>query len=139
MSLIDMTNVQAQQFTPLAPGKYRCAIVDSKVEPIKSGQGKKLSVCFSVLDEPNAGRKIFSNFNFDNPSEKAKEIALAQLKNLSNSIGLGDKIESAEDLLGKTVIVNVGQKQDHEGVPRAYAKYFEEAGSVQKDSDFIPF
>ena len=105
---IDLSNVEVsapgngekREFKALPAGEYIVRAVSSEVKATKAGTGQYLKVRFDVVDGDHAGRVLFTNFNIQNPSEKAQEIGRQQLKQLAVAVGLPNPnaIERSEDL-----------------------------------------
>ncbi len=83
-------------FDPLPKGWYNTIITDEELRPTKSNNGSFLKVEFTVADGQYQGRKLYTNLNVNNPSQKAVEIALQNLSAICHCVGivvLGDSSE----------------------------------------------
>lgn len=85
---------------PAPAGWYMLRVVDSEIRETKAGTGQYVSYEFEIVDLP--GKKHWENYNFDNPSEVAQRIALAQLKCLAMACGkAGGTLSDFSQLHGK--------------------------------------
>ena len=109
LNMIDDKNVAPVQgdFDPLPPGKYLSAVTESEMRATKSG-GEMLT-CVETIQEGNyKGRKIWTNFNVVNASEKAQQIGRGQLSALSQACGLPGIPDESEALHGIAHWIKVG-------------------------------
>jgi hypothetical protein len=98
-------------FEVLPPGKYNVVISDSCVCDTKAGTGMYLKLEFTVLSDEFFGRKLFSNLNIKNPSEKAEAMGHRELASVGQAVGL-TRLRDSSELLDKTLIVNVKTKKN---------------------------
>lgn len=96
---------------PLPNGNYTCVATDSQMRVTKAGTGKYLEVTFDVIEGAHKGRKLWSRFNIENPSERARTIGLGQLKQLGEAVGV-PHIKESEQLHGKPVTLRVVVRRD---------------------------
>ncbi len=92
-------------FSPVPAGLYRALIMDSGWRPTQSG-GQYLQFQFEVIDGKHAGRYLWSRLNLVNKSEKAVEIAKAELSGLCRAVGVLEPKDSIE-LHNIPLIINV--------------------------------
>lgn len=122
-------------YSELPNGIYLLEIEASDVVPTKDGKGTILKTTNVVVKpEPLAGRKLFNNYNLENPSAIAQEIGQKQFASLCRAIGISD-CEDSEDLHFKTFTVKIGlgkASKDGQYPPRAEIKrfYFNDEGDV---------
>lgn len=97
---IDTTGVKPSETFDLLPaGDYLAMIVDSEVNPTKAGDGHYLKLEFQIVGEgAGYGRKVWARLNFDNPSERAKEIAFRDLAAIQEAVGKPGRLDHSEDL-----------------------------------------
>lgn len=115
---VDFNNAKEDGFEPVPAGQYELYIEATEIKQTKAGTGHYLKVTYEVISEGHQGRKIFQNLNFDNPSEKATQIGLGQLKKLCRVAGVDSEgtvgIEDiSSDLIGKTVKASIGIDGDY--------------------------
>ena len=84
------------EFEPIPAGRYLAVIVASKDKDTKSGNGSYLELEFEVLEGEYRGRKLWSRLNLHNPSQKAVEIAQAELSSICRAVGVMTPKESAD-------------------------------------------
>ena len=113
-----MANLEPLQFIPeqiedlgdgfkvVPPGIYDVVIVESDVQPTRSG-GKMLVLKYQIVAGPNAGDFLTDRLNIDNASETAKRIGLSQLKNICDAIGFAGMLKDSNQLHGKPFSVIV--------------------------------
>ena len=113
-----MANLEPLQFIPeqiedlgdgfkvVPPGIYDVVIVESDVQPTRSG-GKMLVLKYQIVSGPNAGDFLTDRLNIDNASETAKRIGLSQLKNICDAIGFSGMLKDSNQLHGKPFSVKV--------------------------------
>jgi hypothetical protein len=94
---IDFNEVQATGEL-LPAGMYQAIIVESGGNPeddrtgedglvsCKNGKGRYLPMTFEIIEGEHKGRKIYKNFNLENPNEMAVRIAQSELKELLQAI-----------------------------------------------------
>lgn len=111
---MDETDAQAGDFQPLPDGWYEAITSGSTEKENKSGQGHHINVTYTIVGENYAGRKVFGNFNVDNPKPTAQQIGLGELKRMMLAGGL-EKISDVSDLDDLTLWIKVGRdKKDAE-------------------------
>lgn len=93
-------------FKVVPPGVYNVVIVESDVQPTRSG-GKMLVLKYQVVDGPSTGDFLTDRLNIDNASETAKRIGLSQLKNVCDAIGFAGMLKDSNQLHGKVFSVKV--------------------------------
>lgn len=74
--------------SPIPPGKYKAYLANWERRANKAGTGYMLNCEFAVL-VGSAKRKVWHNFNFDNPNPKAVEIAYQQFARFALCLGRG--------------------------------------------------
>jgi hypothetical protein len=84
---VDLSTVEdAQDYSPIPPGKYAVVATAIEMKDSKSG-GKYVKATFD-LTEQYAGRKIFENFNLVNANATTVEIAQRQVKQFLAAAGI---------------------------------------------------
>lgn len=101
-SLNDVQEDTGGGYSAMPAGVYNATVADVELKDTKAGTGQYLSVKFDILDEPYDRRKVWSNLNINNPSEKAQAIGRAQLKGLAISAGI-ENLEDTDELIGAMV------------------------------------
>src|SRR5688572_7484155 len=77
----------AQSYEPLPRGKYPVQLTASEMRATKDGTGQYLWTEMEVLDGEHQGRKLFDQFNLNNPKQQVVEIAERQLAALCRAVG----------------------------------------------------
>lgn len=88
--------------TPVPNDIYNLVIEKAELKTTKAGNGKGVSMTFSIVDGEFAGRKLFNWFNYESQSEKAQKIGRAQLAGLARACNGGEdvKIDNPNDFIG---------------------------------------
>lgn len=142
--MINLTGVKTNNFGPLEDGKYICSVTDVEVKDTKDGSGQYIAATLTVAEGDNKGRKIFTNFNIKNKSEKAVEIGLGQLKSLLEQAKYKGDMEkfTPSNLNGLLVGVKTKTKNDPAYGDKVEVSYYFEASQSQganQDLGKIPF
>lgn len=81
-------NFKSKPPAPLVPdGWYLAQIVSSAIKDTRSGNGKVLTITFSLLGKDDPKQLVCGRFNVENPSENAMDYAMQKLSMLSESVG----------------------------------------------------
>jgi hypothetical protein len=91
--------------SPVPEGIYDVVIMDAKWQTTRAG-GEMFVLQFEILDGPAKGRYLWSRMNLVNKSEKAVEIARAELSSVCRAIGI-DVPEDDSDFMNKQLRVSV--------------------------------
>jgi hypothetical protein len=92
----DASQVAPQASTgPLPAGVYLAHIVESDVQPLKSGNGEGLKLTFEVIDGQFKGRKIWENLNIRHSNEDTQRIAQSQLSALCHAVNVIKLMDTA--------------------------------------------
>ena len=103
----DASQVAPQQSSgPLPAGVYLAHIVESDVQPLKSGNGEGLKLTFEIIDGQHKGRKVYENLNIRHTSEDTQRIAQSQLSALCHAVNVIKLMDTAT-LHFKPVRINV--------------------------------
>jgi len=108
--------VNVNDFSPLAPGKYNVIISDASVKQTKSGTGQYLSIQFTVTGEQGRDRRVWTNLNLVNPNPVAVEIAQKDLANICTAAGIKGLLTDEQQLLGKALVIKVAVDGDRNNV-----------------------
>ena len=101
---------RTSDFSPLPVGEYLCVISDCELKDTNDGTGKYISLKWQVIQGDHEGRIFFENINIQNKSEKATQIGLSVLGEISKCIMT--KISKTEDLIDKICVVSLGIQPD---------------------------
>lgn len=93
----------------LPDGLYDVKVTDAGLKDTKSGTGQYIKLELTIIGEKHSGRKLWSNLNIRNDSEKAEEIGRKQLNSLMAAIGK-EELEDTDELVGGDLSVKVGTR-----------------------------
>ncbi len=112
-----------EQGLPVPDGNYNVIVEKAEVKDTRSG-GKLIAVQLSVMDGPQANRKIFNQFNMENANAQAVQIGLGQLKGMMKAFGHKNpnRLESTDELVGLKGVVRVKVEEDPGYGPQARIK-----------------
>lgn len=103
----DHDTEQRGDYEELPNGVYALEIEASDVAPTKAGTGTILKTTSVVLEpEDFKGRKLFTNYNIENPNSQAQEIGQRQFASLCRAIGITE-VEDSEQLHFHRYVVKV--------------------------------
>lgn len=114
----------ATAFEPIPAGEYIVKCTAAEQRQTKSGDGTYIKAEFTVIAPSHQNRKIYVNYNINNPSEKAEAIGLQQLKSFAEAGGLRDPLNDDQQLVGLevTAVVTIrpgnGQYADSNEIKR---------------------
>lgn len=126
---------QRAEYAELPNGIYKMEVEASDVAATKDGRGTILKTTNNVLEpEEFKGRKLFNNYNLENPNAQAQEIGQRQFASLCRAIGV-NSVEDSEELHYRafTVRVALGKpSKDGQFPARAEIKryYFPDEGDL---------
>lgn len=99
----------------LIPSSWQTAqIIESSVEPTKSGSGDKLSLTWEIVEGKFERRKIWQTINIRNNSAEAERIGQRELADICEATGAG-RIRDSEELHFKPCLIRVGLSKKQEG------------------------
>lgn len=115
-------------FGPLPDGQYYAMVIDTEVKQTKRGDGKYVSVAFQITSGKYKGQRIFTNFNIENPNEKATQIGRAQFKSFLSACGITESLHTETDyqkkINNKSLLLDVLNEMGKDGVKRNRVKKF---------------
>ena len=89
-------------------------VVDSSVDDTKKLDGKILKLMIRVMNGPFEGRILWERLNISNPNATAQGIALRQLAQLADAVGLAE-VSDSEQLHGRPFRGTIGIREDKSG------------------------
>lgn len=98
-------------FDPVPAEKYKAAITASDMKPTKNKNGSYLELEFTILEGDYKDRKVWARLNLSNPSEKAVQIARAQLSAICRAVDVMVPQDSVE-LHNIPLMITVKCKKD---------------------------
>lgn len=148
---IDETPPAQDTSTPVPGGDYEVWPVEAEMKTTKAGTGQFIRVAFEVLEGEYKRRKLWQNFTWINPSEKAQEIGRGQFSGMCKAMGMAGIVADTSEILKKRVIATVTVvESDWNGKDENKITHYSPAPGVVKaqavlakvvagDDDNIPF
>ena len=96
----------------LPPGWYPAIITESEVVENSKKNGFLLNLNFKVIDGPHLNRVIKKNYNIQNPSEVAVEIAKQDIKSICACVGVFARIGDSQALHNLPLQIRLVKKPD---------------------------
>lgn len=143
---IDATGVSVDRnFEAIPGGEYQMQFESFVDKETKAKTGRFVRGEFTVIGGEHDGAHVWVNFNYMNPSEKAVEIGIRDLKRM---VGACHKVNAAqismitEDLLkqslGKELIGKVVLETDERGESNSISDFFTVDGLRVMEDELVP-
>jgi len=100
--MVNLGSFDAHEVEPLKEleaipaGQYLAIITESEMKSNKAGTGEYLNLKFQILEGEYKDRCVWSRLNLSNPTEKAVEIARAELSAICRAVGVMAPKDSTE-------------------------------------------
>lgn len=78
----------SRQMDPIPDGDYVMHVTKTELNLTKYNNGHRLDVEFTIIEGQHTDRKLFTSLNVRNANQQAEQIALRDLKALSDACGL---------------------------------------------------
>ena len=78
----------ARQSEPIPDGDYIMQATKTELNETRSRNGYRLDVEFTIVEGQHERRKLFTSLNVRNSNQQAEQIALSELKRLSEACGV---------------------------------------------------
>ena len=98
-------------YTPVPAGPYDANIDKMTFRKSKDENGDYLNIKFKIVAPSHIGAAVFHNITTNHTNPKAKAIGLKKLKELCIAAGLDFQKNRLTDLCGRTVKIEVVQKE----------------------------
>ena len=103
----DISAPTAKKYLPIPEGDYQAVITDSDVRTTKAGDGRYIALTFEIISSNQyEGRRIWMNYNVENPSAKAVETGNRLLADICRATNVPN-FDDTELLHMKPMIVSV--------------------------------
>ena len=87
--IFDASQVAPQASTgPVPAGTYLAHVIESDVQPLKSGNGTGLKLTFEIIDGQYKSRRIWENLNIQHSNEDTQRISQSQLSALCHAVNV---------------------------------------------------
>ena len=106
---VNTEDLMRDERTPIPEGEYTLSVEAMEIKKTKAGTGKYVEATLTVVGPSQIGRKVWSRFNIQNPSQKAQEIGQRDLYKFSVACGLAAPTNMNAYLgkrLGATIIIS---------------------------------
>jgi hypothetical protein len=97
---------QVQNFDPIPAGDYSVICKAAEMKQTKAGNGTYIRAEFEVTGPAHAGRRIWMNFNIQNPNPQAESIGRQQLAQYGMAIGK-TSLSNTDQMIGGQALVKV--------------------------------
>ena len=137
----EFSNVDpAAGFDPIPAGQYTLKVAKTDMCRTKDGVSEYLKLTFDVIAPTHQGRKLFVNYNIYNASEKARQIALQQLKSLVKAGHVAEPLRDTDQLVGAIVLadVTVREANGNFGPDNQIKRYREVNGAAAQAAPSVP-
>ncbi len=118
---------EGMNFEPLPAGWYQADISESELKDTNAGTGQYIKLKLTITGPTHQGRVVFTNLNIRNPSPKAEEIGLGQLRALMAAIGLAS-VQDTDQLIGGSLEIKLTLKNSEQYGPQNEVKGFKAIG-----------
>ena len=104
----------ARQAEPIPDGDYVLHVSKTELNETAARNGYRLDVEFTIIDGQHSERKLFASMNVQNPNQQAQQIALGELKRLSEAcnVDFNAVLEDSDVLLFQPFMGHVAYMQD---------------------------
>lgn len=128
-------DVNAQgSFDPMPEGNYVLKATEAEEKATKAGTGSYLKVAFAVAEGDFKGRKVWMNFNTQNPSEKAQAIGRQQLVSWATAAGKANASDS-DQLIDRKFTCTLGiEKQEGYAAQNTIKAFLFETASTSAEA-----
>jgi hypothetical protein len=123
---------------PIPAGNYVAQIIESDVQPLKSGNGTGLKLVFEVIDGEHKGRKVIERLNIQHTNAQTQQIAQSQLSALCHAVGAHQVQDSAALHFKPVKIVVAVRPAQGEYGPQNNIKGFESSGGGARPAFSAP-
>jgi CO dehydrogenase/acetyl-CoA synthase delta subunit len=135
---LDDVEVITKEFEPIPDGSYVMQVIEAEAKRTKAGTGTYVKATFEVLEGEFRGRRIWHNFNTQNPNPQAVQIGLQQLKTFFVAAGVKSKLnfeteaDIASQLEGQSAVCLVTTKHSQGYDPQNEIKTFKPYAATPK-------
>jgi hypothetical protein len=102
----------SKSFEKLPAGWYPAVIFESEILPTAAGNGFRLILKYKIIDGPGKDRIVQGSHNIQNPSPKAVEISMSELKTINACIGNYQPINQSEEMHNKPMQIRLSDPKD---------------------------
>jgi hypothetical protein len=103
-------------FELLPPGEYIAQAIQASIEVPKSGNGKKLTLPWKILEGKYEGRQVYQEIVFSHPNAGAQYHGQKMLNSVIAATGAPTPLSNAEKLLFTPCRIGIAIETDKNGV-----------------------
>lgn len=96
----------------LQDGWYPAQMIESDIVPTAKNDGFRLATVFQIIDGPGAGRKVKNGYNIANPSDKAVEISMDEIKTMQACMGIFSPIQDSIEMHNHPLQIRLKKPKD---------------------------
>lgn len=111
MNLDDIDENQGG-FEPIPEGEYPVLVEEMTVGPNRAETGIVIKVKFGIVEGTYTNRKVFQNFNWENPNEQAQLIGRGEFKRFCLAVGASTSPKSEAEFLDRPLRLRLGIRKD---------------------------
>ncbi len=100
-------SVTGGEFEIFEPGEYQLKALEAEETDTVKGDGSYIAAAFEVLGPTNAGRRVWCNFNINNPSEKGQRFGRRMLAGWARACGKPNA-KDTDELLDRKFMAVIG-------------------------------
>jgi hypothetical protein len=100
-------SVTGGEFEIFEPGEYQLKALEAEETDTSKGDGTYIAASFEVLGPTNAGRRVWCNFNINNPSEKGQKFGRRMLAGWARACGKPNA-KDTDELLDRKFMAVIG-------------------------------
>jgi hypothetical protein len=87
-------------FEPMPVAWYSAVVIESEMKDTSAGKGKQLALKWQIIEGEHEGRFVWDRVTLQNPTAKAVEIGMSQLKAIAVAVGHTGKLTDSAELHG---------------------------------------
>ena len=123
------TDNRPDNFDPIPAGDYQATIVNADMVPTKAGTGTIFKTRYDITGPTHAKRVVFGQLNVRNPSAKAEEIGLQELKKLMAAVDIRH-FEDTDQFIGLSLTIKVAIETSENYPPKNIVKSWKSIGGA---------
>lgn len=102
----EIENAKESYYAQVPDGDYVIVCISTEEKENSKRNGRYIQNEYEIQEGEFAGEKLIDRINFDNPNEKARQIAFATIKALGQAVGI-EPLTDTEQLIGKRIVAKI--------------------------------